>query len=454
MKFSLSSKQTSKLSITPQLQSAIKLLQYSAVEINQEIQNIFETNPLIEKEDNCEDYQEDDCETHYAHYPDIFLSRSDNTVSTSEIIEKTSSEEESLKDHLLWQVHLLNISEKDKSLAKSLADYTNDDGHLIKEIYEIFDETCDPSEVTVDELIAVQHLMQNLDPVGTCTSNIQESLVVQIQSEKKLDSLKDKACIIINEFFEEYANKEFIKIQKNLNITSNDMKKIDDSIKKQNPRPGAQFFKTKKYDYIIPDIKIFKEDSNWVIKPNKLVSPDIKINENYVEISKDNISDDDKEYIKKNLQEAKVFIKNIKYRNETLLEISRGILKKQIDFFNNGIEKIKPMNLKEIAEIVNVHESTVSRLTNGKYMETPYGIFELKFFFSSSLNNNFGTNFSSKSITEKIKKIINSEDKSKPYSDDKITAILSKENINIARRTVAKYRESLKIESSSKRKTK
>lgn len=139
---------------------------------------------MIEKEDNCEDYQEDDCETHYAHYPDIFLSRSDNTVSTSEIIEKTSSEEESLKDHLLWQVHLLNISEKDKSLAKSLADYTNDDGHLIKEIYEIFDETCDPSEVTVDELIAVQHLMQNLDPVGTCTSNIQESLVVQIQSEK------------------------------------------------------------------------------------------------------------------------------------------------------------------------------------------------------------------------------------------------------------------------------
>ena len=155
------------------------------------------------------------------------------------------------------------------------------------------------------------------------------------------------------------------------------MKKIDDSIK--NKINLEQFFKTKKYDYIIPDIKIFKEDSNWVIKPNKLVSPDIKINENYVEISKDNISDDDKEYIKKNLQEAKVFIKNIKYINETLLEISKSILKIQIDFFNNGIEKIKPMNLKEIAEIVNV-ESTVSRLTNGKYMETPYGIFELKFF--------------------------------------------------------------------------
>ena len=454
MKLTLSSKQTSKLSITPQLQSAIKLLQYSAIEINQEIQNIFETNPLIEKEDNCEDYQEDNCETHYAHYPDIYLSKIDNLVSTSEIIEKTSSEEESLKDHLLWQVLLLNISDKDKSLAKSLVDYINDDGYLIKHIYEIFDEVCNSSEVTIDELVAVQHLMQNLDPVGTCTSGIQESLEVQLQNEEKSNDLKNIACIVINEFFEEYVSKEFLKIQKNLNINSLDMKKIDNLIKTQNPRPGSKFFETKKYEYIIPDIKIFKEDSNWVIKPNKLISPDIKINENYVEISKDNISDDDKEYIKKNLQEAKAFIKNIKYRNETLLEISKSILKIQIDFFNNGIEKIKPMNLKEIAEIVNVHESTVSRLTNGKFMETPYGIFELKFFFSSSLKNNYGNDFSSKSITEKIKKIINSEDKSRPYSDEKISSMLLEEDIIIARRTVTKYRESLKLESSSKRKTK
>jgi len=454
MKFSLSSKQTSKLSITPQLQNAIKLLQFSAIEINQEIQNIFETNPLIEKEDDCDDYQEDNCELHYAHYPDNFLARSDNMISTSEIIEKTSQSEESLKDHLLWQIQLLNISEKDKFLAKSLADYTNDDGYLIKEIYEIFDEICDSSEITVDELIAVQHLMQNLDPVGTCTSGIQESLLVQVQNDKKINDLKDKTCIILNEFFEEYVSKEFIKIQKNLNISSDDMKKIDNLIKSQNPRPGSNFLTTKKYEYIIPDIKISKENSNWIIKPNKLISPDIKINENYVEISKNNISEDDKEYIKNNLQEAKLFIKNIKYRNETLLEISKSILKKQINFFNNGIENIKPMTLKEIAEIVNVHESTVSRLTNGKYIETPYGVFELKFFFSSSLSNKYGDSFSSKSITEKIKKIIISENKSKPYSDEKIASILSDQGINVARRTVAKYRESLKLESSSRRKTK
>jgi len=171
-------------------------------------------------------------------------------------------------------------------------------------------------------------------------------------------------------------------------------------------------------------------------------------------LSEKNISDNDKVYLKNNLQEAKLFIKNIDYRNNTLIKISNSIFEKQIDFFNKGVEEIKPMNLKEIALSIDVHESTVSRLTNGKYMETPYGIFELKYFFSSSLSNNLGDDLSSKSIKEKIKKIINAENKNKPFSDDKIAYILQNQGINIARRTVAKYRESLNLESSSKRKTK
>ena len=214
MKLKLSSKQTSKLAITPQLQSAIKLLQMTAIEINQEIQNIFECNPLIEKEDACENYEEDNCEIHYSHYQDNIFKDHYNTVSTSEIIEKTSSEEDTLQKYLFWQTQLLSISDKDKSLAETIIDYINEDGYLIKEIFDIFDEIYHESDITIDELIAVQHLLQNLDPVGTCTNGIQESLLVQIQNISPRSEITNKAYLVINEFFEEYTEKKFNIIKK------------------------------------------------------------------------------------------------------------------------------------------------------------------------------------------------------------------------------------------------
>ena len=188
MKFNLSTKQSSKLAITPQLQNAIKLLQFTAVEINQEIQNIFESNPLIEKEDICEELQENICVDHYSHYDKDYAFTEKNTISTSEIIEKTSSEEDTLKSYLYWQINLLNISNSDKSLAETIIDYINDDGYLIKDIFEIFDDIYKNTDKTLDELIAVQHLLQNLDPIGTCTKNIQESLLVQIQNSSMIQN--------------------------------------------------------------------------------------------------------------------------------------------------------------------------------------------------------------------------------------------------------------------------
>ena len=454
MKFNLSSKQTSKLSISTQLQNAIKLLQMSAVEINQEIQNIFESNPLIEKEDNCEEYEEDNCEEHYSHYKDYNLNENKSMVSVSDVIEKTAAEEDSLQQYLIWQIQLLNISEQDKKIAETIIDYINDDGYLIKDILDIFDDIYDGFDISIDELIAVQHLIQNLDPEGTGTNGIQESLVIQVQNSDLESNIINKTCLVINEFFKEYVDKDFKIIRKNLNISKEEIILIDKIIKKQNARPGSCVGRNEIYDYIIPDLKVIKKGSNWIIISNKLVSPDIKINEKYINISSLKISDEDKEYVKNNLQEAKSFIKNIKYRNDTLLSLAESILSNQIDFFNYGIEKVKPMNLNEIAKDINVHESTVSRLTNGKYIETPYGVFELKFFFSSSIINDFGDNFSSVSIKEKIKKIIHSEDKSNPFSDEKIVGLLSNQNIKLARRTVTKYRESLNLMSSSKRKTK
>ena len=454
MKFNLSSKQTSKLSISTQLQNAIKLLQMSAVEINQEIQNIFESNPLIEKEDNCEEYEKDNCEEHYSHYKDYNLNENKSMVSVSDVIEKTAAEEDSLQQYLIWQIQLLNISEQDKKIAETIIDYINDDGYLIKDILDIFDDIYGDSDISIDELIAVQHLIQNLDPEGTGTNGIQESLVIQVQNSDLESNIINKTCLVINEFFKEYVDKNFQIIRKNLNISKEEIILIDKIIKKQNARPGSCIGRNEIYDYIIPDLKVIKKGSNWIIISNKLVSPDIRINEKYINISSLKISDEDKEYVKNNLQEAKSFIKNIKYRNDTLLSLAESIFINQIDFFNYGIEKVKPMVLNEVAKDINVHESTVSRLTNGKYIDTPYGIFELKFFFSSSIINDFGDNFSSVSIKEKIKKIIHSEDKSNPFSDEKIVGLLSNQNIKLARRTVAKYRESLNLMSSSKRKTK
>ena len=455
MKLNLSTKNLSKISITPQLQNAIKLLQFSAIEINQEIQNIFETNPLIEKEDLCEEYEDDNCTEHYLHYEKDFLpSNNINSISTSDIIERTSSEEDTLQSYLQWQVSLSNLSDNDKSIADSIIDYLNNDGYLVKDIFKIFDDIYLNTEISLDELIAVQHFLQNLDPVGTCTNNIQESLLVQVENSRENINLKNKALIILNEFFIEYTEKKTNIILKNLNLTMGDFELIDDLIKKQSPRPGNIIQNKKNYEYIIPDIQITKDASNWVIKSNKAVSPEIKINNNYIDMGEKNLSSEDKIYLKEKLQEAKLFIKNINYRNNTLLLLSKRIVQKQKKFFDHGVENLIPMNLKEVADDIGVHESTISRLTNGKYMQTPFGVFELKFFFSAAIKSEDGNNLSSTSVIEKIKKIIMSENKKNPLSDNKIKDMLKKEGIEIARRTVSKYRESLKIESSAGRKLK
>tara|TARA_B100001564_G_scaffold189716_1_gene159285 strand:- start:1230 stop:2597 length:1368 start_codon:yes stop_codon:yes gene_type:complete len=455
MKLNLSTKNLSKISITPQLQNAIKLLQFSAIEINQEIQNIFETNPLIEKEDLCEEYEDDNCTEHYLHYEKDFLpSNNINSISTSDIIERTSSEEDTLQSYLQWQVSLSNLSDNDKSIADSIIDYLNNDGYLVKDIFKIFDDIYLNTEISLDELIAVQHFLQNLDPVGTCTKDIQESLLVQVENSKENINLKNKALIILNEFFIEYTEKKTNIILKNLNLTMGDFELIDDLIKKQSPRPGNIIQNKKNYEYIIPDIQITKDASNWVIKSNKAVSPEIKINNNYIDMGEKNLSSEDKIYLKEKLQEAKLFIKNINYRNNTLLLLSKRIVQKQKKFFDHGVENLIPMNLKEVADDIGVHESTISRLTNGKYMQTPFGVFELKFFFSAAIKSEDGNNLSSTSVIEKIKKIIMSENKKYPLSDNKIKDMLKKEGIEIARRTVSKYRESLKIESSAGRKLK
>ena len=456
MKLGLQTNLTTKQTITPKLQHAIKILQLSAIELKQEIQNIFESNPLIEKIDSCDDYDSEECSIHFAHYEYEKLGKSYQDVNTTpitEIIEKTLIDEHNLKSHLSWQVELSNLSGNEHEIALTIIDYINDDGYLINSIETIYEDIYKDSDINIDEMIAVQHYIQNLDPVGTATSDIQESIQVQINNIEPQSKDTELAIVIVKEFFNEFINKKYEKITKSLNINIEHIQKIDELIKKQNPRPGSLIKGSKSgNEYIIPDIKIYKNKEEWQIQVNRDITPKININKSYVNLKGKEISEVDKEYLSKNLQEAKWFIKNLEYRNSSLIDLAKSILKFQISFFEDGKKNIKPLTLRKVAEDIDVHESTVSRLTNGKYIDTPFGIFELKYFFSSRIDDETNTGLSANSTKEMIKEIIKSEDSSSPYSDEKIRLILIEKNINVARRTITKYRESIGLSSSSARK--
>ena len=432
---------TNSLSMTPELQQAVKILQLSALDLNAEIQKIFEENPLIEKKDDCKELSLGECSSHYLHYSGMKNNFEPNKIS--EIIEKTYTSERSLKEHLEWQIELINLSDKDKNIAKIIIDYINPNGYISCSIESIYEELLKDEDTSIDEIFAIQHLIQSLDPVGCGSTDIQECLLAQLNASHNDNKKTQVAISIIKDFFNEFSNDKVNLIKNSLKISNelfNDCKEI---IKDLNPKPGNLINSHDETQYIIPDIYVKKDNKGWKIETNKQLSPTIEINSYYLELTKEIKNEKDKKYISDNLQKAKWFIKNLNYRNDNLLLLVRAIFNKQLPFFDKGPEFLTPLTLKDIASEINVHESTVSRLSNGKYIDTPHGIFEIKYFFSSKITSKLGGHISSNSIKETIKKIIDNEDKVKPYSDEKIKEILEENELDIARRTIAKYREKI-----------
>jgi len=494
MKQTLQLKLGQHLTMTPQLQQAIRLLQLSTLELQTEIQEALESNPMLEiaEEGNAEptaerregeqreaasnegvntdeaidtveravDKQEqeipDDLPTD-SEWEDTFDSYVDSyaTASRSNDAEITGFEHadnsgESLQDHLLWQLNLSPCSEIDQAIATTIIDAVADDGYLSAPLEEIHQSLAENSEIEMDEVEAVLHRVQDFDPPGVAARDLRECMLIQLRYYDAETPWLAEAKTMIETHFDALAKREYPLIMRRMKLSEANMQIVLQLIQSLNPRPGSHIT-TSQPEYIIPDVFVKKVKGRWRVELNPDITPKIGINSLYSKLAKGNGSKD-AAFLKNSLQEARWFIKSLKSRNDTLLKVATTIVEKQRGYFDYGEEAMKPMVMHDIAEIVEMHESTISRVTTKKYMHTPRGIFELKYFFSSHVTTAAGGECSATAIRAILKKLIAAEKPNKPLSDNKLAALLVDQGINVARRTVAKYREAMAIAPSNERK--
>ncbi|MGD8784944.1 MAG: RNA polymerase factor sigma-54 [Thioalkalispiraceae bacterium] len=474
------------LTMTPQLQQAIKLLQLSTLELQQEIQEALDSNLMLEvaeEGDNEADNQakgadeteqqaqpekaeQDSVETDSipddlpvdSAWDDIYDNIQTGPVSSSSSYQDSDREQEvgdtnteSLQEHLRWQMQLTPFSDTDLLIADAIIDAIDDDGFLRTNIEDILQMLPEDREIELDEVVAVLHQIQNFDPPGVGARDVQESLLLQLRQFAD-DSWENNTVIkLIEEHFDLLANRDFNQLMRKLNLSEEALKDIIEIIQSLNPRPGSQITSSKA-EYIIPDVIVRKIKGKWKVELNPEAAPRIRINAQYANLAKQARNSEDSTYLKNHLQEARWFIKSLASRNETLLKVATCIVERQRAFLEYGEEAMKALVLHDIAEAVEMHESTISRVTTKKYMHTPRGVFELKYFFSSHVSTADGGECSATAIRALIKKLIAAEIPSKPLSDSKIATLLSDQGINVARRTVAKYREAMAIPPSNERK--
>lgn len=469
IKQGLQLKVSQQLSMTPQLKLAIRMLQLSTLELRQEIQTALENNPLLEV---AEQYDEINVEQHEPNEnidtrealdsqeipEDIPLDATLDDIYTAGTPSGTYSDyrndelpiyqgetHETLHDYLNWQLDLTPFSEVDRAIALSIIEAIDERGYLTVSTEEILEEQGN-SEIELDEVEAVLKRIWHFDPIGVGARTLQECLSIQIQHVTPPALVKE----IINDYLDLLASHDYRTLKKRLNASDKQLKQAINFIQHLQPYPGDSV-NTTPPDYVIPDVVVKKIDGKWIAELNNDTVPTLRINQHYAAMEKVS-NEHDSQYIRSHLQDANWFIKSVENRNETLLKVSQFIVEHQQDFFENGAEYMKPMILSDVAEAIDMHESTISRVTTQKYLQCPTGIFELKFFFSSHVNTQSGGEASSTAIRALIKKYISDEDSKKPLSDSKLVSLLENQGIIIARRTVAKYREALSIPPSSHRK--
>ncbi len=470
--------------MTPQLQQAIRMLQLSTMELQQEIQQVLESNPLLEEvTDNESDSAE--LETHTTDtessieetlpddlaadtsWDEVYdMSSSDSNISSSgtgtnnadssNLLETLNAEETGLKDHLLWQINNCNFSIQDKIIAATLIDSLDDKGFLTESVDDIHASLTDQLLIEVDEVVAILHYIQHLDPVGVAAKSLQECLLIQLTHSYSDHDLYQKAYQLLEKNLDLLEKRNYIKIKKVYNLDDKAYEQLISLLRSLNPNPG-QLFESKTADYITPDVFISKphghKNGQWIATLNQDFESKLRVNEFYRNMIPQTANANDKKFLQDNLQHARGFIKALQNRNSTILNVANEIIKRQSAFLKYGDQAMKPMVLKDIADDLGVHESTISRVSTQKYMHTPHGIFELKYFFSSHVATSTGGECSSTAIRAMIQQLINGENTRKPLSDNKLTDILKNQGINVARRTVAKYREAMTIPSSRERKS-
>lgn len=504
MKLSLQLKLGQQLTMTPQLQQAIRLLQLSTLDLQQEIHQALESNPMLELiENNDEDEEPSSKESTSeanineptnseaktktrdneelngddndwqndipndlgvdTNWDDIYPGTAAQTSSydgDSSDFESRTSAEGTLQDHLLWQLNLTHMSEKDNSIALAIIDAIDSNGMLtvdLESIHSGFQSDSDDSdaEVELDEVLAVLHRIQQFDPIGVGYRDLAECLMLQLTQiiDPELENAVRNAKSVIGEHIDLLGNRDYAQLMRRTKLKEHELSEAISIIESLNPRPGASI-SPPSTSYVVPDVIVSKDTSTgkWRVELNPETAPKIRINSGYASLVKRADTSDDNNYLRDNLQEAKWFIKSLQSRNETLMKVSTRIVEHQKGFLEYGEEAMKPLVLHDIAEAVSMHESTISRVTTQKYMHTPRGIFELKYFFSSHVSTKGGGECSSTAIRAIIRKLVAAENTKKPLSDSKITDLLEDQGINVARRTIAKYRESLSIPPSNERK--
>lgn len=478
MKPTLQLKTSQHLTLTPQLQESIRLLQLSTLELNQEIERLAQENPLLELDDSlgsgieylgaleagvepisgdlmespdegsgkllAEDTFEQKKATEEADWlTDDSAPRGIRDDDDERDFPQQASEPQSLREYLNSQVSLSQIPERDRKIVGLLIDSLDDDGYLAQDLEELVDLLPPTLEIDIDDLHIARELLQHLDPPGVGARNLRECLVMQLQALPEETPYRDQALLLVGDHLESLAARDFCAIKKLLRCDDECLRSIQNLITRLNPRPGMAF-SSAVARYIIPDVIVTRIDGVWVANLNPEAMPRLRINRLYADILK-RYSDDSTRRLAGQLNEAKWLIKNVLQRFSTILKVSAAVVERQQQFFEHGPVAMRPMVLREIASTLELHESTISRVTTQKFMRTPRGIFELKYFFGSHVATDTGGVCSATAIRALIKQLISAEEGKKPLSDSQISEILGQQGIMVARRTVAKYRESMHI---------
>jgi len=482
--------------MTPQLQQAIKLLQLSTLDLQQEIQEALDSNPLLEIEEGHDEPQlEKNNIDNDDSAADISASASSDTLEAGDALEKNdlpdelpidstwdeyysassapapgpaSDDEqifqgettEDIQEHLLWQMRLTHFSDTDRAIAMAIIDSIDESGYLTVSLDDILeavnaqDVIGDDEEelIEMDEVECVLKRIQMFDPIGSGSRNPQECLMVQLRQFSEDTPWLAEAKQLIAEYSDLLSSKDYRTLMRKSRLKEDQLREAMRLLQTLNPRPGSALV-TKEPEYVIPDVSVAKKNGRWVVELNPDSLPKLSVNQQYAAMSRRAKNSSDSQFIRSHMQEAKWFIKSLESRNETLMKVANCIVQQQMGFFEHGPEMMKPMVLNDVAEMVDMHESTISRVTTQKYMHTPRGIFELKYFFSSHVATESGGECSSTAIRALIKKLVAAENVSKPLSDSKIASLLAEQGIKVARRTIAKYRESLSIPPSNQRKS-
>lgn len=500
MKQSLQLKLGQQLTMTPQLQQAIRLLQLSTLDLQQEIQEALESNPMLEMEEevpqqssaslseataslsgssnesgDSDSYDEpsggnemesmdniDNIPTDLpvdSNWEDVYqgsLSGSGSGGDDDEDgnFESRNASAETLLDHLEWQLNLTRFSDIDRAIAYAIIESINPNGYLTVSLEDILESVTTENEVDpveLDEIQAVLHRIQQFDPPGVAARDLKECLLIQLNQMPEGADWVAEAKLVVQDHLELLGNHDYAQLMRKTKLNEEALRNVIRVIQALNPQPGARIASVAA-EYVVPDVIVRKMNGRWRVELNPDAAPRLRINANYASLVQRVETSSDSQFLRNHLQEARWFIKSLQSRNETLLKVATKIVEYQRGFLDYGPEAMKPLVLADIAEQVGMHESTISRVTTQKFMHTPQGIFELKYFFSSHVSTASGGECSSTAIRSMIKKLVSAEDPRRPLSDSKIAELLEKQDIIVARRTIAKYRESLQIPPSNERK--